>query len=199
VGRFFASAAHLEAASVVSFERLARELEALGAPRALVLAALAAAADEVRHTNATTAIARRFGAETEAPEVTEPGERSVLAIALENATEGCVRETYGALCAHWQASHAGDLRIRAAMRVIAEDETRHAELSWAVASFLDGLLAPGERDVVARAQAEAIGCLARELDLEPDASLVALAGMPRAREGRGLLAALDAAHLRAAA
>ena len=53
----------------------------------------------------------------------------------ENAREGCVRETFGALIAMHQAERAGDPIIRRAMRRIAEEETRHAELAWEVASW----------------------------------------------------------------
>ncbi len=199
LGRFFAEAAYLEAASVVSFDRLADELTALGAPRSLVTRARDGAADEVRHARTTSALARRFGGDVTMPEVAPARARSVYEIALENAVEGCVRETYGALVAHWQATHAGDLRIRAAMQVIAEDETRHAQLSADVAAFLDGLLDDHERARVEEARHDAIERLLSELDAEPEASLVAAAGMPRASDAKRLLALLDAAHLRAAA
>ena len=53
-------------------------------------------------------------------------------IALENATEGCVRETYGALVAHRQANIATDRSIRCMMQTIATDETNHAGLAWDV-------------------------------------------------------------------
>ena len=52
--------------------------------------------------------------------------RELEAIAIENAVEGCVRESFGALLATWQAKTAGDARVRAAMKRIARDETRHA-------------------------------------------------------------------------
>ncbi|MBN8558701.1 MAG: hypothetical protein J0L74_13695, partial [Burkholderiales bacterium] len=58
VGRFFAAASQLEAASVVAFRTLADELRALGAPDELVLAALGAAEEERRHARVTRAIAR---------------------------------------------------------------------------------------------------------------------------------------------
>lgn len=199
LGRFFAEAAYLEAASVVSFDRLADELTSLGAPPSLVERARDSAADEVRHARTTSALARRFGGDVTMPEVAPARARSVFEIALENAVEGCVRETYGALVAHWQATHAGDLRIRAAMHVIAEDETRHAQLSVDVAAFLDGLLDDRERAAIDEARHTAIEGLLAELDAEPETSLVVAAGMPRASEAKRLLTLLDAAHLRAAA
>jgi hypothetical protein len=60
-----------------------------------------------------------------------PPARSLEELAVENAVEGCVRETYGALTAIWQARTAKDPSVAAAVRRIARDETRHAALSWA--------------------------------------------------------------------
>lgn len=199
LGRFFADVAHLEAASVFSFERLARELASLGAPPELVRAALESREDEIRHARSTAALARRFGADPKAPEVAPPGSRSLFAIALENAVEGCVRETYGALVAHWQAANASDAKIRKALAVIAEDETKHAELSLSVATFLDGLLTDAERDAVEAARQDAITTLAAELAVEPSPEVVRVAGLPSSRDALSLLAALDRSHLRAAA
>lgn len=134
VGAFFARAAQLEAASVDAFRVLQRELRAHGAPRGLLARATRAANDEIAHARMTAAIARRFGGRFAKPRV-EPREvRSLEEIALENATEGCVNETYGALVATFQARVAGDPRVRAAMARIARDETRHAALARDVAA-----------------------------------------------------------------
>lgn len=198
LGRFFAAAAHLEAASVFSFERLAGELASLGAPAELVRAAVASRVDEIRHARTTAALAKRFGASPELPEVAPPPARTVFEIALENAVEGCVRETYGALVAHWQAANAEDASVRRALAVIAVDETRHAELSVSVAAFLDGLLTPAEREAVEAARLQAIEELATELATSPDPEVVRLAGMPAAKDALALLTALDTTHLRAA-
>jgi hypothetical protein len=46
-------------------------------------------------------------------------------------------ETYGASLAHHQALCARDPQVRAVMTAIAEDETRHAALSWQVAHWLE--------------------------------------------------------------
>jgi len=66
--------------------------------------------------------------------------RDLEEIALENAVEGCVRETFAGVAATYKAAHAGDAGIAAAMRIIAQDETRHAALAWDVAAWLDGKL-----------------------------------------------------------
>jgi len=177
VGAFFAECAYLEAASVPAFERLARELRAHGAPARLVKRALRARADEVRHAKATAALARRRGSKPETVVVEILPVRSLLAIAIENAVEGCVRETYGALVAVHQAAHAGDARVAAVMQRIADDETRHAALAWDVAEWLDSRLGEDERRLVTEARARAALTLRASLaspvahDLEHDAGI----------------------------
>ncbi len=51
---------------------------------------------------------------------------------MENAVEGCVRETYGAVRGLVEAQTSRDRGIRHARKSIAADECRHAELAWAV-------------------------------------------------------------------
>jgi hypothetical protein len=197
VGRFFAEAAHLEAASVVAFERLAEELTALGAPQELVGSALASRDDEIRHARMTAKVAKRFGGRPEAPRVERAEKRSLVAIALENAVEGCVRETYGALVAHHQAAAAGDPSIACMMHGIAEDETRHAGLAWDVAAWLEPQLAPEERREVEAARAQAIAALRAALASEPQLALRQLAGMPAAASAISMLDALTTTLLAA--
>jgi demethoxyubiquinone hydroxylase (CLK1/Coq7/Cat5 family) len=55
--------------------------------------------------------------------------RSLEAIALDNVSEGCVRELYGALVATYQARVARDPEVRAVVTRIAREETQHAALS----------------------------------------------------------------------
>jgi hypothetical protein len=177
LGAFFAECAYLEAASVPAFERLARELRAHGAPARLVARAHRARADEVRHAKATAALARRRGAKPQPVVARHLEVRPLFEIALENAVEGCVRETYGALVALHQSAHAKDARVAAVMRRIAEDETRHAALAWDVAEWLESRLAEDERRLVAEARAQATATLRSALaapvtrDLEHDAGL----------------------------
>ena len=162
LGAFFADIARLEAASVFAFQRMARELTQLGAPPELVADALSAARDEIRHEQLTAALALRFGARPVAPVIASPGPRSRFEIALENAVEGCVRETYGALVAHHQARLARDREVAAVMSMIAPDETRHAELAWRVAAWLEPQLTGTERGLLAQARRVAAIQLARE-------------------------------------
>jgi rubrerythrin len=187
LGSYFASAAHLEAASVHAFERLAVELEAHGAPASLVRAARRSACDEVRHARVTSRLARRFGGEPASVRVRAPRARSLAAVALENAIEGCVRETFGALVATWQAEHAQDEGIRRSMKRIARDETRHAALSWAVARALEPMLDERGRRRVATARARAVEKLRREATAASAPELVREAGVPDACQSHRML------------
>ena len=198
VGRFFAEAAHLEAASIVAFERLATELASLGAPHALVDGALASRDDEVRHARMTAKAAKRRGGTPVAPVIEPATNRTMLDIALENAVEGCVRETYGALVAHHQAQAARDPSIAAMMRTIAEDETRHAGLAWDVAAWLEPRLSADERAAVASARARAVTELRDALASSPARELEDVAGMPPADRAIALLDALEARFIQPA-
>lgn len=190
VGAWFARLAALESASVSAFERMVDELGAHGAPADLVERARAAVDDERRHTGLTAGLARDFGREPSLPMAGPAGVRSLDAVALDNAVEGCVRETYGALVATWQAAHAGHPGVAAAMDVIAEDETRHAALSWALHGWARGRLDGDGRAAVGRAMLSAFDDLRREVDCDVSAELTAVAGMPDRRQQRALLDAL---------
>ena len=67
--------------------------------------------------------------------------RALGVVAIENAVEGCVRETFGALIASWQAEHARDPGIKRLMRSIARDETRHAFVVPTRSAIDDGAIA----------------------------------------------------------
>jgi hypothetical protein len=188
LGRHFARSAELEAASVAAFEVIAAELQQYGAPRELIAAAQLAAADEVRHAEAMARLARRFGEVPRAPRIRSLSARSLEVFALDNATEGCVRETFGALVGHHQAAVARDAEIAEVMTEIAEDETRHAALSHRLARWCDRQLTAAQRQRVAAGRAAAVTTLLRELAAdEPDCETRELAGMPDAATSAKLL------------
>ena len=165
LGEVFAGRAYLEEVSVHAFARLERELAAHGAPVGLRREARRARRDEIRHTGMMARLARRFGG---APRSPEPARvtpaRSLVAIAVENAVEGCVRETYGAVVGLMEARASSDETVRRAMERIGADECRHAELSWAVAAWLTPKLTAGERAEVEGAVRQAVADLARDGD-----------------------------------
>ncbi|QSQ20135.1 ferritin-like domain-containing protein [Pyxidicoccus parkwayensis] len=178
LGHHFAVVAHLEAASINAFLRLREELELHGADAALKDAALRSAMEEVLHTDVSTRLARRFGGAPRKPEVDALPLRPLFEVALDNAVEGCVRETFGALVAHHQALHARDTEVRGAMARIADDETRHAELSWAIDAWAKARLSASELEALRAAQREAVAKLREEVAMPLDEALVTEAGMP---------------------
>jgi hypothetical protein len=182
--------AHLEAASVPAFARMRAELAKLGAPRRLLASIERAKRDEMRHARAMGRIAHRFGGTAGTARVRTVRQRSIEAIARENAIEGCVRETYGALVATWQARNASDPSIRVALSDIARDETRHATLSWQAARFLRRKLDAPARRRVDEARRRAIAKLYEETSHEPAAEIVEQAGLPSASDAHRLLDAM---------
>ncbi|NOK36157.1 ferritin-like domain-containing protein [Corallococcus exercitus] len=191
LGHYFAQTAHLEAASIHAFLRLREELALHGAEASLQDAALASAVDEVLHTEMTGRLARRFGATPPPPSVSAVPPRPLDAVALDNAVEGCVRETYGALVAHHQALHARDAEVREAMVRIAEDETRHAGLSWDIDRWVRSRLSAPEQESLREAQKRAVALLRAEVALPLDAALVTEAGLPTPEVALALLDTLE--------
>lgn len=178
LGRYFAQAAALEAAAVDAFERMAAELDALGAPEGLVQWARASADDERRHTRDMGLLAESFSASPLVHAAQTFPLRGLFEVALENAVEGCVRETYGAVVGHHQAERAQNEVVRTAMLHVAEDETRHAALSWAVAEWALPQLSEPERMEIRRAQRAAIETLALSVSAPQGDMLVSQAGLP---------------------
>lgn len=195
LGAFFADVSRLEAASVDAFERLEHDLDDHGAPASLRMRARRSARDEVRHAKTTASLASLFGARAGAwsdrPRVEPRRARSLEEIAVENATEGCVRETFGALVGMWQAEHAEDDTIRRAMKTIARDESSHAALSWSILEWSLGELDDEARRRVETALQRAAANLARDVVFEPHPDLRARAGMPSASEAASIVAAFQ--------
>jgi hypothetical protein len=189
-GAWFARTACLEDASVIAFRDLGAQLTAFHVSPSLVRAAERAARDEIAHARLMARLARRFGGSPAPARVRKARARSVLAIAIENAVEGCVRETYAALVATWQARHARDAEVRRVMRRIARDETRHAELAARVDVALSPLLDRAQADRVERARVRAAERLRAELARDVAPELVRLAGLPSRESALALFDAL---------
>jgi len=189
--------AYLEAASVPAFATLARDLARHGLPAPLLARLEAARRDEIRHARLMRAAARRHGVVPPTPRTRRASPRSLFQIAMENAVEGCVRETFGALVATHQARHAGDAALRTLFASIAVDETEHAALSWDLADWLEARLTEEERSQLAVARARALADLYDALEEEPSLGERREAGMPSREVARGLLRALDSTLLAA--
>jgi hypothetical protein len=140
----WASDGLFEHASIASFGRFALELLAVGAPADLVADAHRAALDEVNHARICFSLASAFAGKTSGPspfpfEGRVEVSADLESIAARAVREGCIGETIGALFAAEQLALSEDPAVRAALAVIVEDESRHAELAfrfvaWAIAS-----------------------------------------------------------------
>jgi hypothetical protein len=191
VRRYFEEMARLEAGSVPAFRILGRELCVHGAPRALLAAARRSAREEIRHTRAARVLAERYGGRYVPPRILKRPQRTLEELALDNAAEGCVRETFGAMIATYQARAAGDPVVRKLMRSIAVDETRHAALAIRVAEWTDRRLPDAAVRRVRDLRRSTAADVRRELETHAASpELVALAGIPSREESLRLVAAM---------
>lgn len=104
-----------------------------------------------------------------------------------------MRETFGAVLAMHQAERATDPVIRRAMRCIAEDETRHAALSWRLAAWISVRLDAPARRRVAAAVMGAADAIAHEASLEPARDRRVCAGLPTGEDSARLVTTLGTA------
>ena len=189
IAAYLAHQADLEAASVRAFADLYADLVELGAPPEMRRAAIRAAADEVRHAAKCAALARRFGATIQPRQVRAAPRRDLRALIVANTTEGCVRETYGAAVAGYQARTASDPIVRRVMYRIARDEAKHALLAWKIQRWAAPKL--GDRDVIVAAAATARAELSAEAAVaQPD--LHRVLGVPAPAAATAMLTELDA-------
>jgi hypothetical protein len=185
LGEYFARAAADEAAAVYAFRRLAREIAAHDGPRSLVVSAERAAREEVRHVMLMTMLARRHGARVTLPVAPALPVRPLDRVARENAQEGCVRETLGAMVVAVQSVRARDGLVRRVLRRIARDEAGHAALSWSVARWTEWRLGPRGTAPAKQAMVEAIA----ELHWQPPVqnAIAAEVGLPTAGDVRRMV------------
>jgi len=177
-GAWLARIATLEAASVTAFARLVRALQRFDAPARLIAAARAAIADELVHARLTARLARRFGGSPQAPVIAEAAPPSLATLARENAVEGQVAETFGALVATCQGQLAADAEIRGVFAAIAADEARHAALAHALAPWLAARLTAAEHVAIDEARRQATRAIVDGFDPELAADDRVLLGMP---------------------
>lgn len=123
-----------EHASVAAFARFSLELMQLGAPMDLLAACCRAQQEEMVHTELTLAMASRMaGQPVELGALSMDGalaDRDLAAVTLDVVREGCINETVSTLLAMDARDGATDPMAREALTRIADDEARHAELSW---------------------------------------------------------------------
>lgn len=136
-------------------------------------------------------VAAAYGARVPRIHVAPPQPRTLLEMAIENAAEGCARESWAAVVATHQAARSCEPALRASMQRIAADERRHASLSFELAHWLDTRLDAAERRLVRSAYADAMAELRRAVSAEVDPELMRVAGLPSAEAATALLSALE--------
>lgn len=151
--RAWAEAAAGEHASIAAFARLALELMAHGAPAGLLRDTLAAGREEVDHAELCWEMATRLGGQRVGAgpfPFGAPAElaRPLATLAAEAVADGCVAETLGAILARVAAERSPDPEARRAFELIAEDEARHALLSWRIVAWAVRAGGPDARDAV---------------------------------------------------
>lgn len=191
VGDYFARLAELEEGAVEAYRLLAAELTEIDAPAAFIRTARRTAKDKERHAGLVASLARRFGGVPVTPEIIEVTGRSLEEIAVHNAAEGCVRETYASLVAAEQAEHADDKTVRAAMLTIARDEAEQSTFAWNIGAWLETQLAPDARTRYAAAARAAVKQLRAEAYTPYPESLRKVAGLPSVRDALALIDHLD--------
>lgn len=162
-------AARTEHASVAAFSRVSLELLSVGAPPHLLEGCHRAALDEIRHARLSLDVARALGdGSWDLGPLREVPARpcTLRQIAVDALVEGCIGEGAAAARAHVAADRARG-PVAAVLRTIAEDETRHGALAWAIvrwAVLRDSSLACDLRRALDRARADRLRVPAAQTD-----------------------------------
>ena len=82
--------------------------------------------------------------------------------------------------AQYQAQHATDSRILAVMKVIAQDETRHAQLAWDIHQVLMAQLSDSEQQQIVEAQRSAAQRILEQTSVETQRQVQGFATLPTA-------------------
>ena len=191
-GQYLSAMAAMETAAITAFEYLGRELEAYGAPAELIARARQAVEEESRHAEMAGLLAATYEAVVPEVRVDDFQLRSLYEIALENAVEGCVNETFAAACGLWQSQHAGLDVFRAVIGHITDEEIGHADLSWDIHRWVMPQLSEPEQARIREAQAEAVASLLADFRQEGDPAVQQAFGLPTRDEAGRLFAQLQA-------
>ena len=191
IGSYLSRMAFFEAASVDAFAILERDLGALGAPKRLVQGCRDAKRDEARHARMAASLATSYGGTPPESVLHAHPHRDLEQLAIENAVEGCVRETFGVLIGMWQSVAAPTADLRAFFGAITNDELRHAALSARIDAWARTALSPAAIARLDAATEDALVALETSLRIsEPVAGL----GIPSAGQAVELFSGLRAAR-----
>jgi hypothetical protein len=89
---------------------------------------------------------------------------------MQNADEGCVRETFSAAVAAVQARTASDPALRRTLDRIARDELRHAAFSWRLHEWLLTQLPATQGRRLAAVRRRALDAIDAEVACAPNAN-----------------------------
>ncbi len=182
IGLYFAHMAAMETAAVTAFRYLVHELEAHQAPEELVQIAREAIHEECQHAEMATLLAQAYDASPPVLAVAPFRLRPLAEIVLENATEGCINETFAAACAMWQQEHTTLDAFRAVIGRIAEEESRHAALSWAIHAWAMPQLSLTEQTQIRQAQAQTLDTLEQHFLEEAPPTVRTAVGLPTSQD-----------------
>ncbi len=193
VGAYFAERFELEVATHHAYVILCAELDALDAPKPLVESVERAVVEEREHIEWMRRLASRFAGVPVQDDFGGPASRprSLSEIAVENMVEGCVRESFAAVIAGWQASHAKDHEVVEKLRNYAMRKTGHARLAWSIHRWSAKQLDELSRARVASAKEFAVYSLRDEIRAEPDPEVRMIAGVPTRMEAERLIDGLS--------
>lgn len=156
--------ARAEHASVAAFARLQLQLMALGAPLHLLERTAEALQDEVRHARQTLAVAEEIAGEPISlgafpfPTAIDPTV-DLATFARDAVREGCIGETLSALATRRAAQACTDPAHRELLAAIADDEDRHAALSWSLVAWALAQGGPEVRRAVVEAFREPVAAI----------------------------------------
>lgn len=190
IGRYLADMAAMETAAITAFRYLSRELEAYGAPPDLIARARQAVTEETRHAEMAGLLSAAYETGVQAVQVDDFVLRPLYDIALDNAVEGCVNETFAAACGLWQGEHAQLDTFRRVIAHISDEETEHAALSWDIHAWVMPLLSAAEQAQIRAAQAAAVEHLVADFRQEGDPLLQQAFGLPTRQQAARLFAQL---------
>ncbi|MBL8683745.1 MAG: hypothetical protein JNK05_31525 [Myxococcales bacterium] len=197
-GAWLARGAQVEGIAAMAFDRLADELASFGAPASLVDGARTSAGHEREHCAAMTELAARWGHDVSLASASAFGSRTLADIVIENAGEGCVRETLGAVVMAYQSQHAQDRAVREALAKIAFEEQAHSAWSWALDAWARSVVDHETLAAMDAARDRVLDELVRSMaTVDPSEELAREAGMPSARAVSAMISGLSASLWRA--
>ena len=164
LGNYFASVSNAEASSIAAFLQLRKELAFHNAPKELQDRCFGAAKQEVEHARVMVKMAENHQGKLAPFIFGEFQPRSLIDLALDNAIEGCIFETFSALKLLQQAHNSAHPVLAQTLKQIALDEVSHAELAWDIHKYLLTRLSNEEMKIVLKAQQEAIQRLLKNKD-----------------------------------